>query len=82
MHLVKALRSWLEQSHLRIDRLEVDGDGRHFFVTLVSPDFRNQSRIARHRMVYDALGDKVGQTLHALSLKTWSPEEDQANKES
>lgn len=80
MHLVTALREWLEQSDLRIDRLEVDGDGRHFSATVVSPDFTNQSRIARHRMVYDVLGDKVGQTLHALSLKTWSPEEDQANK--
>ena len=75
MNLVSQLKQWLQQSDLHINQLEVDGDGRHFSVYIVSEDFRQQPRLARHRMVYAALGDKVGDTLHALSLKTLSPEE-------
>ena len=37
--------------------LEVDGDGRHFNALIVSPAFEGKSRVARHQLVYAALGD-------------------------
>ena len=55
--------------------LTVEGDGRHFFATMVCADFEGQSRIARHQMVYRALGDRMKSQIHALSMKTFSPSE-------
>jgi len=50
--------------------LEVEGDGRHFFATIVSPEFEGRSRVARHQRVYTALGDRMRAQIHALSMKT------------
>ena len=55
--------------------LDVDGDGRHFFATIVSEAFAGRSRIARHQQVYAALGDKMREQIHALSMKTLTPAE-------
>ena len=55
--------------------LEVEGDGRHFFATIVSPEFDGKSRIARHQRVYAALGDRMREQIHALSMKTLTPAE-------
>jgi len=55
--------------------LEVDGDGRHFFATIVSPEFDGRSRVARHQRVYAALGDRMREQIHALSMKTLTPAE-------
>ncbi len=53
----------------------VQGDGRHFEAQLISEGFQGKSRIARHRMVYQALGDAVGVAIHALSVKALTPAE-------
>lgn len=71
----ETLQQWLQDSQLNIDTLRVDGDGRHFDVYIVSPDFAGKNSLERHRMVYDALGDKVGTVLHAVSVKTLAPNE-------
>ena len=55
--------------------LEVEGDGRHFFATIVSAEFTGLSRIQRHQRVYAALGERMREEIHALSMKTLSPEE-------
>jgi acid stress-induced BolA-like protein IbaG/YrbA len=55
--------------------LQVEGDGRHFFATIVSPEFEGMSRVRRHQRVYAALGDRMRAQIHALSMKTLTPTE-------
>lgn len=60
---------------LHCEWLKVDGDGQHFEALVVSADFEGKSRIERHRLVYAALGDRMRDRVHALSMKTLTPEE-------
>jgi len=60
---------------LECAHLEVEGDGRHFFATIVSPEFNGKPRVARHQRVYAALGDRMREQIHALSMKTLTPAE-------
>ncbi len=62
-------------SHIKCEFLDVSGDGRHFDATVVSPDFTGKSRLERHRLVYSALGDRMREEVHALSMKLYSIEE-------
>jgi acid stress-induced BolA-like protein IbaG/YrbA len=55
--------------------LAVEGDGRHFFATIVSREFEGASRIARHQRVYRALGERMREQIHALSMRTLTPAE-------
>ena len=55
--------------------LQVEGDGRHFFATIVSAEFEGLSRVRRHQRVYAALGDRMREQIHALSMKTLTPAE-------
>ena len=58
--------------------LQVEGDGRHFFATIVSSEFEGLSRVRRHQRVYAALGERMKEQIHALSMKTLTPNEFQA----
>ena len=60
---------------LRCEHLEVEGDGRHFFATIVSAEFEGQLRVRRHQRVYAVLGDRMKAQIHALSMKTLTPSE-------
>jgi acid stress-induced BolA-like protein IbaG/YrbA len=60
---------------LACTHLEVDGDGRHFFATIVAPEFEGRSRVQRHQQVYAVLGDRMRAQIHALSMKTLTPAE-------
>jgi acid stress-induced BolA-like protein IbaG/YrbA len=60
---------------LACEHLEVEGDGRHFFATIVSAEFEGTNRVARHQRVYRALGDRMREQIHALSMKTLTPAE-------
>ena len=60
---------------LACEHIEVEGDGRHFFATIVSIQFEGSSRVARHQQVYKALGDRMREQIHALSMKTLTPAE-------
>lgn len=60
---------------LPCDHLQVEGDGRHFFATIVSAEFESASRIQRHQRVYAALGERMREQIHALSMKTLTPAE-------
>jgi acid stress-induced BolA-like protein IbaG/YrbA len=53
--------------------VEVEGDGRHFFATIVSAE--GLARVRRHQRVYAALGDRMREQIHALSMKTLTPAE-------
>jgi len=55
--------------------LEIEGDGRHFFATIVSAEFEGLARVRRHQRVYAALGDRMREQIHALSMKTLTPAE-------
>ena len=57
------------------EHLDVQGDGRHFFATIVSAQFEGANRVARHQKVYNALGDRMREQIHALSMKTLTPAE-------
>lgn len=60
---------------LECERVEVIGDGQHFQALIVSPAFAGKSRIQRHQLVYASLGERMREEVHALSMKTLTPEE-------
>lgn len=60
---------------LPCDVLEVRGDGQHFEALIVSPAFEGKTRVQRHQLVYAALGSRMREEIHALSMKTLAPSE-------
>lgn len=60
---------------LECTHLEVEGDGQHFSAVIVSPAFAGKRPIQRHQLVYAALGERMREEIHALSMKTLTPEE-------
>ncbi len=65
-----SIRAGLSCSHLA-----VHGDGAHFEAVIVSPAFAGLTRVRQHQLVYAALGDRMREEIHALSMKTFSPDE-------
>jgi acid stress-induced BolA-like protein IbaG/YrbA len=64
---------------LPCEHLHVEGDGRHWYATLVSSAFEGKRLIQRHQQVYATLGEKIKtDEVHALSMKTYTPAEWQA----
>ena len=55
--------------------LSVSGDGQHFDAVVVSEEFAGKSRVQRHQHVYKTLGDRMREEIHALSIKTFTPQE-------
>jgi len=53
----------------------VEGDGQHFYATVVSAEFEGKRLIQRHQLVYAALGDRMKAEVHALSIKAFTPAE-------
>lgn len=66
----QSIRAGLACTHL-----EVSGDGAHFEAVIVSPQFKGLNRVRQHQLVYAALGERMRSEIHALSMKTYSPEE-------
>ena len=61
---------------LACDHIALEGDGRHWFATIVSPAFEGKRLIQRHQLVYATLGQKMHtDEVHALSMKTHTPAE-------
>ena len=60
---------------LECEALEVAGDGQHFEALIVSAAFIGRNRVQRHQAVYAALGERMREEVHALSMKTLTPEE-------
>lgn len=60
---------------LACEHLEVEGDGQHFTALVVSGEFEGRSRVQRHQLVYAALGERMREEIHALSMRTLTPAE-------
>ena len=60
---------------LACTHLEVKGDGAHFEAVIVSPQFAGLTRVRQHQLVYQALGERMREEIHALSMKTLTPDE-------
>ena len=71
------VRQYIAQG-LDCEHLDVQGDGSHFDAVIVSKAFAGKRLIQRHQMVYAALGDKMKAEIHALSMRTLTPEEFEA----
>jgi acid stress-induced BolA-like protein IbaG/YrbA len=70
----ESIKSGIEAG-LACERVEVMGDGQHFQAQIVSAAFEGKSRVQRHQLVYKALGDRMREEIHALSMQTLTPEE-------
>ncbi len=60
---------------METEHLSVIGDGQHFEAVVVSNAFAGKNRIQRHQIVYQTLGERMRGEIHALSMKTYTPEE-------
>jgi acid stress-induced BolA-like protein IbaG/YrbA len=58
---------------LTCHHVEVAGDGQHWEAIIVSPAFEGLSRVRQHQLVYAALGDRMREEVHALSMQTLTP---------
>jgi len=74
------IKQWIEQG-LADTRVEIDGDGRHFNATIVSPAFEGKNSVQQHQLVYGVLGDKMKSEIHALSMRTLTPAEWEAERQ-
>ena len=64
------------KENLDCEFIEVKGDdGTHFEAIIVSNVFKDKSIIKQHQIVYKALGDMMNKDIHALSIKTFIPEQ-------
>lgn len=68
------IKQYIEDG-LECEHVEVSGDGRHFEAVIVSPLFRDKPKVRQHQLVYAALGDRMREEIHALSMRTLTPEE-------
>jgi acid stress-induced BolA-like protein IbaG/YrbA len=63
------------ETGLACEHVEVIGDGQHFQAVVVSAQFDGKSRVQRHQLVYAALGERMREEIHALSMRTLTPQE-------
>jgi len=61
--------------NLACEFIEVRGDGQHFEAVIVSAAFAGKNMVQQHQTVYGALGDRMREEIHALSMKTYTPEQ-------
>ncbi|HQV88895.1 MAG TPA: BolA/IbaG family iron-sulfur metabolism protein [Nitrosomonas sp.] len=69
------VKDYIETS-LPCEYVEVEGDdGHHFHAVIVSAQFQGKNMVQQHQLVYKSLGDRMKQEIHALSMKTLTPEQ-------
>ena len=78
MVTAEQVKSYIEQG-LACDSVSVAGDGHHFEAIIVSAAFRGKNKVQQHQLVYRALGERMREEIHALSMQTYTPE-DSPNK--
>ena len=61
----------VDESHLHVGHPGAASGGGHFQVTIIADNFDGLSTLARHRLIYDALGDAMQTEIHALSIKAF-----------
>jgi acid stress-induced BolA-like protein IbaG/YrbA len=65
---------------LACEHVAVRGDGQHWEAVIVSAEFAGKNKVQQHQLVYRALGDRMREEIHALSMQTLTPEQWQAAK--
>lgn len=65
----------IDDSALHAGHAGARSGGKHFRLAIVAPAFAGKNTVARHRMIYDALGDLMRRDIHALAIQARSPEE-------
>ncbi len=68
------VKSYIEQG-LECEFVSVAGDGHHFEAVIVSAAFSGKNKVQQHQIVYRALGDRMREEIHALSMQTHTPED-------
>lgn len=68
------IKRWIEAG-LEGAEVEIEGDGQHFNAVIVCAAFAGKTMIEQHQMVYGALGDRMKSEIHALSMRTLTPDE-------
>ncbi len=63
------------EAGLACEHVEVAGDGQHFQALVVAGVFEGKTRVQRHQLVYAALGERMREEIHALSMRTLTPME-------
>ena len=66
------VKAYIEQG-LECEHVDVAGDGHHFEAVIVSAAFRGKNKVQQHQIVYRALGDRMREEIHALSMQTYTP---------
>lgn len=69
--IAQLIRAALPEAHVRVE----SDDNTHFAARIVSREFIGKRSIARHQLVYKALGERMGRDIHALSIEALTPEE-------
>jgi acid stress-induced BolA-like protein IbaG/YrbA len=67
------VKQYIEQG-MPCEFVEVTGDGAHFEAVIVSAQFAGKSKVQQHQVVYKALGDRMREEIHALSMQTLTPD--------
>lgn len=71
----RLIESNLEDAEATVSHPRGVDDEDHLAATVVSPAFEGERLVQQHQMVYDALGEHMTTDIHALELKTYTPEE-------
>ena len=73
------LKGYIEAG-MACQHVQVSGDGAHFEAVIVSDLFSGKNKVQQHQVVYKALGDRMREEIHALSMQTLTPEQWAAGK--
>jgi acid stress-induced BolA-like protein IbaG/YrbA len=76
--IAQLIRAALPEAQVRVE----SDDNTHFAARIVSREFVGKRAIARHQLVYKALGERMGREIHALSIEALTPEESGPQKSS
>ena len=68
------IQTYIEKA-MPCELVQVEGDGHHFNAVIVSAEFHGKNIVQQHQIVYRALGDRMKEEIHALSMKTLTPEQ-------
>jgi acid stress-induced BolA-like protein IbaG/YrbA len=74
MATAEDIKAGIEQG-LACEHVAVQGDGQHWEAVIVSREFEGRSRVQQHQLVYRALGSRMREEIHALSMQTLTPEQ-------
>jgi stress-induced morphogen len=67
----------IEDAEATVTHPRGEHDEDHLAASVVSPAFEGESLVQQHQIVYDALGEHMTQDIHAIELKTYTPEENE-----